>query len=140
MKVIRLKESDIQHIVKRVLNEQEGEFDKLPYIEAKDPYGGNKWYKLPSDSEDGFGALILNDDLFKVREDEKYESILKIPKSGNYQLVTTEFGNTEFSLQLDNIKGNREFNFIYQFGTGNFRIIDKKTGKIVFTGEWSWDY
>jgi len=140
MKVIRLKESDIQHIVKRVLNEQEGEFDKLPYIEAKDPYGSNKWYKLPSDSEDGFGALILNDDLFKVREDEKYESILKIPKSGNYQLVTTEFGNTEFSLQLDNIKGNREFNFIYQVGTGNFRIIDKKTGKIVFTGEWSWDY
>jgi len=138
-KVIRLKENDIQHIVKRVLKEQE---EKLfPYIEVIDNFSNRCkntpcTHKIPSNSSDNFSEVLLNDDLINFDEGKYGFVTIKIPKRGNYQLLSAPFGG-EKSVQIDNIKGNSPFKFIFQHEDGGFSIIDKKTGDIVYSNNYS---
>jgi hypothetical protein len=80
--------------------------------------------------------VLLNDDLINFDEGKYGFVTIKIPKRGNYQLLSAPFGG-EKSVQIDNIKGNSPFKFIFQHEDGGFSIIDKKTGDIVYSNNYS---
>jgi len=79
MKVIKLRESDIQRMVKRVLNEQTN--TENVYIKREEPYPNTDWDLVHG----AFGSKRLDDDLEK--------RVSKKLKSGDYRVHNIEINS-----------------------------------------------
>jgi len=59
-------------------------------------------HKIPSNSSDNFSEVLLNDDLINFDEGKYGFVTIKIPKRGNYQLLSAPFGgeNLFFNMRM----------------------------------------